>query len=183
MESFHQMAIIVHGYKDQFCILQASIQNQPPTLKKGLTGWKWFEEGVVHYNEDNDNYSIITLPNGRKGLMYGSPKLNVGEVAAGWLVFLSRKWSRLYKFKNPDQAWGLPTPCNQKTNLNFFFGIQISVAEDIANCSTEKVDVGLFVMADSETGCLHPATCEGAEPIRFSEHLIVVILYRLHFRK
>ena len=140
-----------------------------PTLKKGLTGWKWFEEGVVHYNEDNDNYSIITLPNGRKGLMYGSPKLNAGEaLPAGWYFSSVGNGADCTNSKNPDQAWGLPTPCNQKTNLNFCFGIQISVAEDIANCSTEKVDVGLFVMADSETGCLHPATCEGAEPIRFS---------------
>ena len=38
-------------------------------------------------------------------------------------------------------------------------------------------------MADSETGCLHPATCEGTRTIRFSEHLIVVILYRLHFNQ
>lgn len=136
------------------------------TKPSGLYDWKWFDEGSVHYNYDNDKISLVTLPNGKLGMVYGKSGLKAGDgLPAGWFYTSQGDGTGCNDARDPDQAWGFPRTCNSFSKYYFCFDVKINSIEEIIECDSLNVKGALFVFADSETGCWSAPLCQTYEPI------------------
>ena len=117
----------------------------------GLYNWKWFDEGSVHYNYDNDKYSLVTLPTGKLGMVYGKIRFEtVGDgLPAGWFYTSQGDGTGCNDARDPTGRGDFLEHVTHFSKYYFCFDVKINSIEEIIECDSLNVKGALFVFADS----------------------------------
>jgi len=142
-----------------------SLQNATPG-----SGWKWLEYGHVDINNELSAYRYISTPLGT-GITYGQNELTTGDLLPGGWWYTS-PGSNCLNDGDPDNSWGLPSPCASNTLINFCFDVKMTNFNNVDNEEySTNFQLEIFAFADGTTGCLSDSYCGFDKPAYFKGHI------------
>ncbi|MBT8230176.1 MAG: hypothetical protein KJO50_07940, partial [Bacteroidia bacterium] len=133
--------------------------------------WMWLDEGNVDYNAASSVLSIGNNPDGDLTLEYGTGGIMSGDLLPGGWWYTSPGGTGCTNDGDPDNMYGLETPCGMTAMITHCFELTVRNVQDINDCSDNfytDLNVTLFNLADGETGCYDDVTCSGDTPVVFN---------------
>jgi len=138
-----------------------SLESQVPA------GMNWFGDNEVDYNVPNPLIGSTVGCCGQVELPYNEGgMLSPGDLLPKGFWFTSNGSGICTNDGDPDNMWGLPSPCGEITTVEFCFDLTVKElsSEDCNDPCTSDLSVQVFTFADGETGCWTNAVCAGDEP-------------------
>lgn len=134
-------------------------------------GWTWLDTGSVDFNSLYSSYKY-TNTNLGLGIEYGVSELTTGDIVPnGW--WYTSPGTGCSNDGDPDNMWGLPSPCDFETKIDFCFDIKIQDSENL-NCSIDQyseLSIEIFAFADGSTGCVQDDYCSFDKPAQFKGNI------------
>lgn len=138
-------------------------------------GWNYFPEGSVDFNVNHPSIARTIDPLGRMALEFGPGGLSPGDLLpAGWWVVSNGTGPDCTNDGDPDNGWGLDSPCDFTFNMTHCFQLTTRSVQSIQDCDDDfSRDLGIevYVFADGQTGCYNNSTCTGDTPATFTAEL------------
>jgi hypothetical protein len=139
------------------------------------TGWNYFPEGSVDFNVNHPSIARTIDPLGRMSLEFGPGGLSPGDLLpAGWWVVSNGTGPDCTNDGDPDNGWGLDSPCDFTFTMTHCFQLTTRSVQSIQDCDDDfsrDLGVEVYVFADGQTGCYNNSTCTGDTPATFNAEL------------
>ena len=146
-------------------------------------GWAYWGEDEVDYNVSHPSIGLALDGGNNKILQYGGGGLSPGDLLpAGWWFVTNGTDVGCVNDGDPDNGWGMVTPCDDVAFLSHCFSLTTKSVTDIQECERDydrDLSLSMFVFADGETGCYSFSACTGDTPATFVGELDCSTLYDL----